>query len=265
MIPKQGLNVGGYRGERVDIEQLLRRALLSGASHGWSVDTLSRAERLPIYALRRKGSAPDLRVYISTGIHGDEPAGPRALVEMLEEDQFPGEFSYWICPCLNPGGFRMNRRENADGIDLNREYLQPVAQEVQSHILWIESQLGFDVTFCLHEDWEANGFYVYELNPDSKPSLAEGMIEAASAVCPLDQASEIEGRQAVGGIIRPSLDPLTRPQWPEAFYLMQHKTRLSYTLEAPSDFPLSVRVTALKAAMAEALRRLRLGAVICDQ
>ena len=64
----------------------------------------------------------------------------------------------------------------------------------------------------------------------------------------------IEGREAQSGIIRPLLDPATRPLWPEAFWLLQHKTRLSYTLEAPSDFPLQTRVNALvegvKAALA---------------
>jgi hypothetical protein len=64
-------------------------------------------------------------------------------------------------------------------------------------------------------------------------------------VCPLDFSEIIEGRPAHCGIIRPSVDPRSRPQWPEAFYLLTYKTRLSYTLEAPSDFPLPTRVGAL--------------------
>jgi hypothetical protein len=44
------------------------------------------------------------------------------------------------------------------------------------------------------------------------------------------------------------VDPRTRPDWPEAFYLLTYQTRLSCTLEAPSDFPLPVRVEALAAA-----------------
>jgi hypothetical protein len=66
----------------------------------------------------------------------------------------------------------------------------------------------------------------------------------------------IEGRPASGGIIRPNLDPNTRPQWPEAFWLLQNKTRLSYTLEAPSDFPLGLRVNALVAGVQAALANL---------
>jgi hypothetical protein len=109
----------------------------------------------------------------------------------------------------------------------------------------------------LHEDWESHGFYVYELNPDNQASLAEAMVASAAEVCPIDRSEIIEGRPAENGIIRPSVDPRSRPQWPEAFYLLTHKTRLSYTLEAPSDFPLSARVAALVAAVRTALEAAR--------
>jgi hypothetical protein len=83
--------------------------------------------------------------------------------------------------------------------------------------------------------------------------LAEAMVARIGEVCPIDPSEIIEGRPAHNGIIRPSVDPRTRPQWPEAFFLLMHKTRLSYTLEAPSDFPLAVRVAALVAAVTTAL------------
>src|SRR5205823_14892429 len=114
----------------------------------------------------------------------------------------------------------------------------------------------FDLCLLLHEDWEAHGFYLYEQNPERRPSLAEDMIAAVSKVCPVDQSELIEGRAAKGGIIRPSLDPRSRPQWPEAFYLITNKTRLSYTLEAPSDYPLSTRVKGLVEAVKAGLGRL---------
>ena len=80
------------------------------------------------------------------------------------------------------------------------------------------------------------------------------MVAAVSECCPIDLSETIEGRPAAKGIIRPTLDPLTRPLWPESFYLLMHKTRLSYTLEAPSDFPLSARVCALVTAVRAALQ-----------
>jgi len=120
---------------------------------------------------------------------------------------------------------------------------------------WLKEQPAFDLCLCLHEDWESHGFYVYELNPDNQPSLAGAIVDRVAEVCPLDPSGIIEGRPAHNGIIRPSVDPHSRPQWPEAFHLLAHKTRLSYTLEAPSDFPLPVRVSALVTAVRAAVEQ----------
>ena len=79
------------------------------------------------------------------------------------------------------------------------------------------------------------------------------MIAAVQKVCPIDLSETIEGRPARGGIVRPNILPQQRPDWPEAFYLITYKSRLGCTLEAPSDFPLAVRVAALVAAMQAAL------------
>ncbi len=132
---------------------------------------------------------------------------------------------------------------------MNRQYLQPEAAEVRAHIAWLERQPSFDICICLHEDWESQGFYLYELNPDNQPSFAQTIIKRVSEVCPIDMSPLIEGREAANGIIRPNLDPKSRPQWPEALYLLTYKTRLSYTLEAPSDFELATRVAAEVAAL----------------
>src|SRR5207245_1407094 len=82
---------------------------------------------------------------------------------------------------------------------------------------------------------------------------APTIIEAVAPFCPIDLSPVIEERTATGGIISPNLDPNSRPQWPEAFWLLQNKTRQSYTLEAPSDFPLPTRVEALVAGVRAAL------------
>jgi hypothetical protein len=105
----------------------------------------------------------------------------------------------------------------------------------------------------VHEDWESTGFYLYELNPDKRPSLAENMIKAVSKACPIDMSTLIEGREAKGGIIRPSLNPAERDKWPEAIYLQVHHTRLSYTIESPSALPLETRISALRTAMRTAI------------
>ena len=198
-------------------------------------------------------TSPAKRVYISTGIHGDEPAGPLAVLRLLEENWLPDNVDFWVCPCLNPISFTVNSRLTRHGIDLNRDYLEPTTAQTKAHIEWLKAQPSFDLSLLLHEDWESHGFYLYEQNPDGQFSPAEKIIERVATVCPIDESETIEGRAASHGIIRPSADPRTRPQWPEAVFMIMHKTRLSYTIEAPSEFALPVRVAALVTAVQTAV------------
>jgi len=252
-MQRLGKNFGGYLGEPINIQSILADVEAVARHFQWTSETFHTAANLNWLALKRKPVHATSRVYLSTGIHGDEPAGPLAALQLLRGNHWPDQAEITLLPCLNPIGFANNRRENGQGIDLNRDYLQPQSPEIRAHVAWLEQQAAFDLCLCLHEDWESHGFYLYELNPDDKPSLAETMITAVAKVCPIDPATVIEGREARGGIIRPILDPATRPLWPESFWLLRHKTRLSYTLEAPSDFPLQMRVSALVAGVKAAL------------
>jgi len=257
-VQKLGKNHGGYHGETIDIRAVLREVQAAAQAHGWTSETFFKIGDLELLALHHAPPStlnpqPALRLYISTGIHGDEPAGPLAALRLIQENKWPENCEVCLLPCLNPTGFVLNSRENEGRKDLNRDYRHLETEEVAAHIRWLERQPGFDVAFCLHEDWESHGFYVYELNPDQKPSLAGKMVAAVAKVCPIDLSPVIEGREAKGGIINPSLDPATRLQWPEAFWLLQHKTRHSCTLEAPSDFSLETRVNALVAGVNAAL------------
>ena len=241
-MTRLGQNIGGYHGETIDIGQVLQQIEQAAAGKNWERDD-------GFLAYRRPNAAARVQLYISTGMHGDEPAGPLAALRLFQEDAWPGDAAIWLCPCLNPTGFPLNRRESAAGIDLNRDYRQLQSPEVRAHLDWLQRQPRFDVALCLHEDWESNGFYLYELNLDNRPSFAEKILEAVAKVCPVDASPMIEDWPAQNGVIRPEINPADRPQWPEALYLITHKTRQSYTLEAPSDFPLPARVDALTAAV----------------
>jgi hypothetical protein len=248
-LQRLGKNHGGYHGETIDIRAVLEEIEFTARPHGWNVEIFHEAAGFKLFALHRTPVAPKAprRIYISTGIHGDEPAGPPAALRLLQQNRWPDTAEIFLLPGLNPAGFALNRRENAGGLDLNRDYHQPKSAEIRAHTAWLERQPQFDFYLCLHEDWEAPGFYIYEQNPDARPPLAEKIIAAVSPVCPIDLSPTIEGRPAQNGIIRPiHLSPL-RPDWPEAFYLIHHQSRQGCTLEAPSDFPLGVRVDALVA------------------
>ena len=223
-------------------------------SQGFRAEPLVTIAGVPLSAYTKRTSGPRPRIYLSSGIHGDEPAAPPALLSLMEAGVFDDRANWFLCPLLNPTGFRLGTRENAEAIDLNRDYRDTHSSEIAAHIRWLRRQPNFDLTFCLHEDWETQGFYLYELNPDARPTLADAMITAARLHGPIETAALIDGREsAAHGIIRPDIDPILREQWPEAIYLGQHHCRLGYTLETPSVAPLAQRVATHAAAVQAAL------------
>lgn len=255
-MPRLGRNKGRYEGERIEIQQVLREAGQLALRTGWERDTLLASAGVDLPAFRRTAPTARRQLYISAGIHGDEPAGPLAVLRLLQENAWPRDCSLWVVPCLNPTGFVRNSREDAAGIDLNRDYRSLQTDLVRAHVAWLERQPRFDVTLLLHEDWESDGFYVYELNPGRQPGFAEAIIRNVDMVCPIDRSPVIEGRAAEGGVICANPDLGRRPDWPEAFHLIHHKCSLSYTLEAPSDFPMETRVQALMAGVRAVLVKL---------
>lgn len=217
---------------------------------GFRIERFGEIDDLPLIALTKRTPGPRPRIYFSAGIHGDEPAPPLALLDLIRGGVFDQRAVWFLCPLLNPHGFLRRTRENPAGIDLNRDYKSRLSAEIRAHARWLEHQPPFDLAICLHEDWEARGFYVYELNPRGAPSLARAMLAAVAPVCPIETATVIDGRPiAEPGIIRPVADPALRELWPESIYLQANHCRLGYTIETPSGVPLAQRIAALSAAV----------------
>jgi protein MpaA len=236
-----------------DVRQFAAGFATAAIRAGFEPETIGTAEDVPIVAYTKLTSNVRPRIYLSAGIHGDEPVPPVALLRMAEEGFFDDRAAWFLCPMLNPSGLVRGTRENSSGIDLNRDYLNPASSEIRAHVAWLRRQQDFDLAINVHEDWEAKGFYLYELNPDRLPSLAEIMIDAVLPVCPIDPSPLIDGREASGGIIRPAVNPENEKVWPETIYLGAHHTRLAYTIESPSSFSPREREAALKAALAAAI------------
>jgi hypothetical protein len=229
----------------------------AAAAQGFRVAPYGEMAGLPVYALTRRTPGPRPRIYLSAGIHGDEPAPPLALLSLMERGILDTRANWFLCPLLNPVGFVRQTRVNAEGIDLNRDYKALRSLEIQAHARWLQRQPNFDLAVCLHEDWEAKGYYLYELNPRQRSSLAGAMITEVMNVCPIESATTIDGREvAEPGIIRPVGDPELRELWPESLYLRAHHTPLGYTTETPSSLPLAQRIAAHCTAVETAIRNL---------
>jgi hypothetical protein len=232
---------------------------------GWTVHHLSPTASGPRPWFQRAAkTGPDApHVYFSAGIHGDEISGPLALLELLRLPDFFAAFNVTIFPILNPDGLAKNLRENASGLDLNRDYRDSKTAEIQSHIETLKTLGRFHAAMMLHEDFEGIGAYLYELNDEMPPGLGAKIIAAMGQHVPIDQRPEIEEAPAHGGVIsRKDIVAIRgpiedRPDWPEAIYLSVNHTRISYTTETPKPFPLEHRVQAQIAAVTTLLHALR--------
>jgi protein MpaA len=65
---------------------------------------------------------PGGRVVLAIGaIHGDEGAG-HAVIDWLRQMPVPPGIDLWLVPTINPDGEAMGQRQNANGVDLNRNF-----------------------------------------------------------------------------------------------------------------------------------------------
>jgi protein MpaA len=71
----------------------------------------------PITLVHVAGTGP--RILVVGCIHGNEPAGI-AIVRALERAHPKADL--WLVPVLNPDGLAAGTRQNADGVDLNRNF-----------------------------------------------------------------------------------------------------------------------------------------------
>jgi hypothetical protein len=241
-----------------DIEEIARAG-------DWTIRYLSPcASSARPWLHRPAQTSPEApRIYLSSGIHGDEISGPIALLEMLRRSDFFMNHETTIFPILNPDGLAQSTRGNADGVDLNRDYREPKSAEIASHVATLQTLGRFDAAMLLHEDFEGTGAYLYELNETLLPMLGGNIMAAMGQHVPIDLRPEIEEVQATDGIIQRrdivlKHGPIEeRPDWPEAIYLSVHHTQASFTTETPMPFPLEQRVKAQMAAVTTLLEALK--------
>jgi protein MpaA len=83
---------------------------------------LGRSERgRPIFAWEIGDPASPRKALVVGCIHGNEPAGI-AIADALARVPAPKQTDVWIVPDLNPDGVAANTRQNAHGVDLNRNF-----------------------------------------------------------------------------------------------------------------------------------------------
>ncbi len=85
----------------------------------------------PIFSVSSRTPAPAKRLLIVSGIHGNEQAGIVAVPEILERYDRDGTVALRILTPVNPIGAAELSRFNADGYDINRDFIRFRTEEAQ--------------------------------------------------------------------------------------------------------------------------------------
>ncbi len=82
----------------------------------------SSVEGRPLTVVRRTSEGATRRVLVIGSMHGDERAGMRVVRELVRREQLPADLDLWLARTVNPDGTAADRRTNAHGVDLNRNF-----------------------------------------------------------------------------------------------------------------------------------------------
>lgn len=206
------------------------------------------------------GASNQRTITIAAGVHGDEPAGAFALLELAAAGELDADYAYRLWPCVNPSGFAGGTRENAEGIDVNRSFGKGGQTPEARAILTANRDRNFMLSIDLHEDDDADGFYVYQYGAHA---LAREAVEAVRAagfpvqdLAQFDLGVTMSAQRMADGVVSPDRDEEAQAigGFSYTLALMRRAAQRALTFETPSRLPLTQRTAihriAVKAAIA---------------
>jgi len=223
---------------RLPIQQLFA-SYLPLVEKGWQVDVVAESQppgttiALPIVALRSPRPGP--AVWVLTGIHGEEPAGPNAVAAAIDDLAALGDtLPVVLLPLLNPQGYARSWRyldiptfsDTQDGQSVgDSSHLlpdseqpgraraaaasSPEAEALTRYVLRMSASYPPRVSIDLHEDDLVAAGYVYsqgELGVDD-PLAREAVAVLGEHGIAIQLGGETRfGELIEGGIIGPVTD-----------------------------------------------------------
>jgi hypothetical protein len=232
------LEIPTYADGRMPVRELFR-IYLTLVDMGWHLDVIATSQptattyALPIIALRSPKTGP--AVWILSGIHGEEPAGPNAVAAAIEDLAKLGDHHpVVLIPLCNPHGYARNWRYLnvpvysdivegqsvgdsshllADEKDATKSRAaaasSPEADALTHYVLQMKDEYPPLYSIDLHEDNLINEGYVYSQGElGARDPLA---IEAVNVLrensVPIKISGQTRfGEEIVGGIIGPVID-----------------------------------------------------------
>lgn len=224
-----------------DYEQLIRRWRAVARAVGVSLQVIAEVDGFSVYCFRTTALRGRGGIYVSAGIHGDEPASCAGLILWAERNRkVLQSLPLLIFPCLNPWGLVGNSRHDASGNDVNRMFHMETHPTVSGILKECEG-LEFGSAILLHEDYDAQGIYLYEHS--RRDTCGESILEAAGTYIAPDLRRNIDGRKARNGLLRPRLrmEHFNQIGHPEAVWLHLRGCNRTITFETPSEAALQPR------------------------
>ena len=134
------------------------------------------------------GGGDTIRLGIFAGLHGDDPEGVEALVELLQEleasPQAARGFHLYAYPICNPIGFGARTRRNVANQDLARQFWSGSSQP---EVYYLEREMGvlrFHGVISLQTQDHSDAFLVHTKSDILNRALAQPAIQATQRFLP---------------------------------------------------------------------------------
>lgn len=181
---------------------------------------------------------------IVAGVHGNEIAGPLSILHLVTEllHDLPENYRLIIYPVINPSGFDLRQRFNADRRDLNAIYNTTMNskryQEVQIFFEDALQFVPFQAVMTLHEDSDLDKFYMYGLGKENIDFYHAICGFAKTWILPWSNA-DVYGYQSdeYGLILAKAHDHAF-----DAALHSQGHAKIAFTLETPGKLDVKFRI-----------------------
>jgi predicted deacylase len=173
----EGLGVVGLGYDPDAFEQTIR-----GFADRYDVVEAARVDyrgiTRPILSVSSRTPAPSKRLLVVSGIHGNEQAGIVSVPEILERYDGGGPVALRVLTPVNPIGAAEFSRLNADGYDINRDFLQFRTEEART-VRAAFDEFRPDFVASLHEGPQDAAFMFANARVDA--ALARRLLAALTA------------------------------------------------------------------------------------
>lgn len=202
-----------------------------------------RQASFPVHLLRFSAAPQErkpLRVLLVAGVHGTEPAGVEALIQIAEQlARNPSRYSAVsldIVPVVNPWAWVYGYRYNGDGEDVNRDFSSRRTREARIIRELYDQHGPYDLLLDLHES-KKTGYFIYQYVSEEEGLGGEFVKLLTSLDKPLENNYREGLFKTTGGILQIPAASLLWISMGGRLSLEQyarlHGTRHAYTVETP--------------------------------